>query len=118
MVVPDHMGFGKSETPRDRTYWLQDHIDNLEAFVLDLGLHEITLVMHDFGGPVGMGLLARRPELVSRVVALNAPAPFGQPALPQVLAENASHSPGSAGSPARRQTAPWARCSARSAITH
>ncbi|MGW6740650.1 alpha/beta fold hydrolase [Streptomyces sp. NPDC055025] len=93
MVIPDHMGFGKSETPRDRTYWLQDHTDNLEAFVLDLGLREITLVMHDFGGPVGMGLLTRHPELVNRVIALNAPTPFGQPALPRALAENASHSP-------------------------
>ncbi|WP_329362981.1 alpha/beta fold hydrolase [Streptomyces sp. NBC_01483] len=93
MVVPDHMGFGKSETPPGRTYWLQDHIDNLEALVLDLRLSDITLVMHDFGGPVGMGLLARRPELVSRVVALNAPTPFGQPELPQALAENTARSP-------------------------
>ena len=38
VVVPDHMGFGKSETPDTRTYFLQDHIDNLEAFVLDLDL--------------------------------------------------------------------------------
>ena len=38
MVVPDHMGFGKSETPQDRSYWLQDHIDNLERFVLALDL--------------------------------------------------------------------------------
>ena len=36
VVVPDHMGFGRSETPSNRTYSLQDHIDNLEAFVLDL----------------------------------------------------------------------------------
>jgi pimeloyl-ACP methyl ester carboxylesterase len=68
-------------------------VDNLEAFVLDLGLREITLVMHDFGGPVGMGLLARRPDLVSRIVALNAPTPFGQPELPQALAGNAAQSP-------------------------
>jgi haloalkane dehalogenase len=93
VVVPDHMGFGKSQTPADRTYRLQDHVDNLESFVLDLGLRDITLVMHDFGGPVGMGLLARRPELVTRIVALNAPTPFGQPDLPQVLAANASQSP-------------------------
>ncbi|MHC3474741.1 alpha/beta fold hydrolase [Streptomyces sp. 7R007] len=93
VVVPDHMGFGKSETPADRTYRLQDHIDNAEALVLDLGLRDITLVVHDFGGPVGMGLLARRPELVTRVVALNAPTPFGQPDLAQAVAANASHSP-------------------------
>ncbi|MFS8049933.1 alpha/beta fold hydrolase [Rhizobium sp. BR 314] len=61
VIVPDHMGFGKSETPRDRTYWLQDHVDNLEKFVLALDLRDITLVMHDFGGPVGMGLACRHP---------------------------------------------------------
>jgi pimeloyl-ACP methyl ester carboxylesterase len=93
VVVPDHMGFGKSETPADRTYRVQDHIDNLEALVLDLGLRDITLVMHDFGGPVGMGLLARRPDLVTRIVALNAPTPFGQPDLPRALAANAARSP-------------------------
>ena len=31
VVVPDHMGFGKSATPQDRSYWLQDHVDNLGA---------------------------------------------------------------------------------------
>lgn len=42
MVVPDHMGFGKSGTPPSRSYWLQDHIDNLERFVLALDLRDIT----------------------------------------------------------------------------
>ncbi|WP_245471896.1 alpha/beta fold hydrolase [Bradyrhizobium nanningense] len=58
VVVPDHVGFGRSETPATRSYWLQDHIDNLEKFVLALDLTDITLVMHDFGGPVGMGIAA------------------------------------------------------------
>jgi haloalkane dehalogenase len=93
VVVPDHMGFGRSETPDGRTYWLKDHVDNLEALVEDLGLSDITLVMHDFGGPVGMGLLTRRPELVSRVVSVNGPTPFGQPDLAAALAANAATSP-------------------------
>ncbi|KJC35660.1 alpha/beta hydrolase [Bradyrhizobium sp. LTSP885] len=78
VVVPDHMGFGKSETPAHRSYWLQDHIDNLEALVLALGLNDITLVMHDFGGPVGMGLAARHPDRIRRVISANGPTPFGQ----------------------------------------
>src|ERR1700755_3424336 len=49
VVVPDHMGFGKSETPAQRSYWLQDHIENLEHFALALDLNNISLVMHDFG---------------------------------------------------------------------
>ncbi|HEU5023306.1 MAG TPA: alpha/beta fold hydrolase [Spirillospora sp.] len=93
VVVPDHMGFGKSETPENRTYWLQDHIDNLEALVQDLKLRNITLIAHDFGGPVGMGLLARRPELISRVVGVNAPTPFGQPDLEAALTANAEQAP-------------------------
>ncbi|MEX3811047.1 alpha/beta fold hydrolase [Paraburkholderia sp. BR13439] len=78
VIAPDHMGFGKSETPEHRTYWLQDHIDNLEQFVLALDLNDITLVMHDFGGPVGMGLAARHPSRIRRIVSTNGPTPFGQ----------------------------------------
>jgi haloalkane dehalogenase len=93
VIVPDHMGFGKSDTPSDRTYWLQDHIDNLEKFVIDLDLRDITLVMHDFGGPVGMGLAARHPERILRVISLNGPVPFGQPELAQTLQANTKESP-------------------------
>lgn len=93
VIVPDHMGFGKSETPADRTYWLQDHINNLEMFVLDLDLWNITLVMHDFGGPVGMGLAARQPDRIARIISLNGPTPFGQPFVGQTLAANAEASP-------------------------
>ncbi|GAA1281395.1 haloalkane dehalogenase 1 [Planotetraspora silvatica] len=93
VVVPDHMGFGKSETPADRTYWLQDHIDNLESLILDLDLDDITLVMHDFGGPVGMGLAARHPDRIARVVSINGPTPFGQPGLAEALEDNGDESP-------------------------
>ncbi len=54
MIAVDHMGFGKSAAPQDRTYWLQDHIDNLARIMLALDLRDLTLVMHDFGGPVGL----------------------------------------------------------------
>ena len=93
VVVPDHMGFGKSETPQDRSYWLQDHIDNLERFVLALDLDRITLVMHDFGGPVGMGLAARHPHRIRRVISTNGPTPFGQADLVDRLVANAGVSP-------------------------
>ena len=93
VVVPDHMGFGKSETPQDRSYWLQDHIDNLERFVLALDLNDITLVMHDFGGPVGMGLAARHPHRIRRVITTNGPTPFGQADLIERVTANAGISP-------------------------
>lgn len=93
VIAPDHMGFGKSETPGDRTYWLQDHIDNIEQFVLALDLSGITLVMHDFGGPVGMGLAARHPGRIRRIVSTNGPTPFGQSTLFDRLNANAAVSP-------------------------
>lgn len=93
VVVPDHMGFGKSATPQDRSYWLQDHIDNLERFVLALDLQQITLIMHDFGGPIGMGLAARHPNRIRRLISTNAPTPFGQPDLIDRVIANGSVSP-------------------------
>lgn len=93
VVVPDHMGFGKSATPSDRSYWLQDHIDNLEQFVLAQDLRAITLVMHDFGGPLGMGLAARHPERIHRVISVNGPTPFGQSDALERLMANGQVSP-------------------------
>ncbi len=93
VVAPDHMGFGKSATPQDRSYWLQDHVDNLERFVLALDLKDITLVLHDFGGPVGMGLAARHPDRIRRIISTNGPVAFGQPDALDRLMANAGTSP-------------------------
>ncbi len=93
IVVPDHMGFGKSETPDHRTYLLQDHIDNLEALVSDLDLTDISLVMHDFGGPVGMGLAIRHPGRIKRIISINGPTPLGQHDLLERITANAAVSP-------------------------
>ena len=93
VVAPDHMGFGKSETPPHRSYWLQDHVDNLEQLVLSLDLNEITLVLHDFGGPVGMGIAARHPHRIRRIVSANGPTPFGQPDLVEQVTTNAGAAP-------------------------
>ena len=93
VFVPDHMGFGKSETPDHRNYFLQDHIDNLEALVLDLELTDITLVMHDFGSPTGMGLAIRHPNRIKRIISVNGPTPLGQPDLVERLTANVAVSP-------------------------
>lgn len=93
VIVPDHMGFGKSETPQEREYLLQDHIDNLEQFVLDLDLRDITLVMHDFGGPMGMGLAIRHPDRIKRIISTNGPTPLGQAGLGDALMKNGATSP-------------------------
>lgn len=93
VIALDHMGFGKSAAPLERTYWLQDHIDNLERFVLAKDLRDLTLVLHDFGGPVGMGLAIRHPERIKRIVSVNGPTPLGQPDLLDRLTANASSAP-------------------------
>lgn len=93
VIAVDHMGFGKSATPRDRTYWLQDHIDNLERFVLARDLRDLTLVMHDFGGPTGMGLAIRHPDRIKRIVSVNGPTPASQPGLLERLMANAAAAP-------------------------
>ena len=68
VIVPDHMGFGKSETPQDRAYSAQEHTENLEALLLHLDLRDVTLVMHDWGGPLGGQFALRNPERVKRIV--------------------------------------------------
>lgn len=52
VIVPDNMGFGKSETPQDKTYTLETHVDNLACLIDDLGLTDITFVCQDWGGPI------------------------------------------------------------------
>jgi len=72
VIVPDHMGMGKSSVPKDPyPYLLRHHISNLETLLLSLGLKDITLVLHDWGGPVGMGFAIRHPELIKSIVLMN-----------------------------------------------
>ena len=70
-VAPDHVGCGFSDKPQDYSYTLTTHIDNLEKLVDFLGLKNITLVVHDWGGAIGMGLAVRRPGLIKRLVLFN-----------------------------------------------
>jgi haloalkane dehalogenase len=77
VVVPDHMGFGKSETPQDRVYTLQTHVENLERFVADLNLSAITIVCQDWGGPIAGAFTARNPHLVKRLFLMNTVLGYG-----------------------------------------
>jgi haloalkane dehalogenase len=71
VIVPDHMGFGKSETPQDRTYSTREHIDNLERLLDHLRLTDITFVGQDWGGPLASGFALRHPERVKRLCYMN-----------------------------------------------
>ncbi|MFX0133394.1 MAG: alpha/beta fold hydrolase [Candidatus Hodarchaeota archaeon] len=71
VVVPDHMGFGKSDVPQDKPYVLARHVDNLTKLLLKLDLKNITLIMQDWGGPIGFGFATRNPDLIKRLIILN-----------------------------------------------
>lgn len=74
IIVPDHMGCGLSSKPQDYEYTLKSHIDNLCLLVEKLKLSDITLVVHDWGGAIGMGLATRHPELIKKMVVMNTAA--------------------------------------------
>jgi haloalkane dehalogenase len=87
-IVPDHMGMGKSGIPREAyPYQLRHHVANLEALLLHLNLHEMTLVLHDWGGPVGLGFAIRHPDRIKRLVLMNtwACAPWPGGPFPRLL---------------------------------
>ncbi len=76
VVVPDHVGCGLSDAPSDKAYdyTLARRIDDLESLLDHLGLDLVDLVVHDWGGAIGMGWAARHSERVRRLVILNTAA--------------------------------------------
>jgi haloalkane dehalogenase len=80
-IVPDHMGMGLSDKPSEASYryTLDSRVDDLEALLESLHIQgPVSLVLHDWGGMIGMAWAARYPERVARIVALNTSA-FGLP---------------------------------------
>jgi haloalkane dehalogenase len=84
-VVPDHVGCGLSDKPGDYAYRLENHVLNLERLVLALDLRDVTLVAHDWGGAIGMGLARRHPDRIARLVLMNTAA-FRSPRIPLRIA--------------------------------
>ena len=74
VIVPDHIGCGYSDKPQDYAYTLEQHIRNVEALVAHLGLGRMALVLHDWGGAIGMGYATRHPETIDRFVIFNTAA--------------------------------------------
>lgn len=73
-IVPDHLGCGLSDKPQDFNYTLGEHIKNLRALIDHLSLRKIHLIVHDWGGPIGLGTALKRPEQLGQVVILNTAA--------------------------------------------
>jgi pimeloyl-ACP methyl ester carboxylesterase len=82
VIAPDHIGMGLSDKPDDARYQyrLASRVDDLAALVAALDLPgKLTLVMHDWGGMIGMAYASRHPERIGRLVLLNTAA-FPMPA--------------------------------------
>ncbi len=76
-IAPDHIGCGLSDKPDDADYdyRLERRANDLEALLDHLGLTAgVTLVLHDWGGMIGMAVAARRPDRIRRLVVLNTAA--------------------------------------------
>jgi haloalkane dehalogenase len=88
-IAVDHMGFGRSDRPHGHErYTLRTHVENMLAFIRELDLRDITLVMQDWGGPIGFGAAVQEPQRVGRLVIMNTgvgvfpsatPMPFHDP---------------------------------------
>ncbi|MBK9591084.1 MAG: alpha/beta fold hydrolase [Crocinitomicaceae bacterium] len=70
-IAIDHIGFGLSDKPEVYDYSTQNHSATLEKFILDKKIENITLVVHDFGGPIGLNFAMRYPDKIKKLVILN-----------------------------------------------
>lgn len=70
-IAIDHIGFGLSDKPEDFSYHPSKLSKHLKEFIDSLELKEITLVVHDFGGPIGMPYALDNPNNVKRLVLFN-----------------------------------------------
>jgi len=90
VIAPDHIGCGLSDKPDSKTYdyKLKSRVDDLESLIENLKIKEkISLVLHDWGGFIGMAYALRHPERIGRFVLMNTAAflpPEGKP-IPTIL---------------------------------
>jgi haloalkane dehalogenase len=71
-IAPDYFGFGRSDKPtRIEDYSYDLHYASIQRFAEELDLRDATLVVHDWGGPIGLRLAVEHPNRVARLVILN-----------------------------------------------
>jgi haloalkane dehalogenase len=71
-IAPDYFGFGRSDKPTDPGWYSYDrHADSIARLAAHLDLRDITLVVQDWGGPIGFRFAVENPERVARLVVLN-----------------------------------------------
>jgi haloalkane dehalogenase len=71
VIAPDHLGFGRSEKAEGARYHPQDHARRLEALLQSLHLRDLTLVVHDFGGPIGLHFALNNVDRIAGLVIMN-----------------------------------------------
>jgi haloalkane dehalogenase len=72
VVAPDYFGFGRSDKPVEPGWYTYDrHYASVERFVEELDLTGLTIVVHDWSGPIGLRFAVEHPERVDRLVILN-----------------------------------------------
>lgn len=85
IIVPDHMGFGKSETPQDKEYTLKTHVENLSNLIEFLDLKNITFVGQDWGGPIIGAYSIRNIKNVKSYFLINTLFGYSREKRPQSL---------------------------------
>lgn len=79
VLAPDFIGFGRSDKYTEHEeYSFEMHMDTLKAFIDALSLENITLVVQDWGGLIGLGVVADLPERFARLVIMNTGLPTGE----------------------------------------
>lgn len=72
VVIPDHLGFGRSDKPgHAELYTVERHAARLDALLESLDLNQVTLVPHDWGGPVGLAWAVAHPHRIAGLFVLN-----------------------------------------------
>ena len=80
MIAPDYFGFGRSDKPEDAGWYTFDrHCASIRRLVEQLDLRRVTVVVQDWGGPIGLRLAVEQPERVARLVILNTGLGGGRP---------------------------------------
>ena len=74
VVAIDHMGCGLSDKPQNYPYTLTQHIENLDSLLNSLQIDRFSLIVHDWGGPIGIGCSIRRLEALEKIVVMNSAA--------------------------------------------
>ena len=87
VVAPDLVGFGRSDKPTEQTdHTYARHVGWMRQALLDeVGLRDVTLVCQDWGGLIGLRLLAENPDRFARVVAANTGLPTGDQQMPEAF---------------------------------